>query len=203
MKRVKVLRSLVAAVMALGLVATLPGIAAASSRVGGSPAGGSARTSAGSTIASVANRYVGYGACGLGGSGFVSPSGSYSCAAGNPIAGWCDEFAGFVWAKSGVVKTSGLGTGPGGFVTYAGGDPLSQTPHVGDVAVMSPPNTSTNSHVAIVTAVSGTSVTMVGGNEGGGQGVVARSYYTAGNYQRTPTDGYHYHVRGYVAPKLK
>jgi hypothetical protein len=188
-KRPKGFRSLVAVVMALGLMATLPGVAAAS---------------AGSTIASVANRYVGYGACGLGGSGFVSPSGSYSCAAGNPIAGWCDEFAGFVWAKSGVVNTSGLGPGPGGFVNYAGGDPLSQTPHVGDVAVMSPKGTSTNSHVAIVTAIdSAGRVTMVGGNEGGGQGIVARSYYKAGDSERTPVDAYHYHVKGYVAPRLK
>jgi CHAP domain len=188
-KRVKVFRSLVAAVMALGLVATLPGIATAS---------------AGSTIASVANRYVGYGACGLGGSGFASPSGSYSCAAGNPITGWCDEFAGFVWAKSGVVNTSGLGAGPGGFVTYNG---LSSTPHVGDVAVMAsrkdPPGETHYAHVAIVTAVSGASVTMVGGNEGGGQGIVARSYYTAGYYQRTPVDGKFYYVQGYVAPRLR
>jgi hypothetical protein len=163
--------------------------------------GPSMANSSGSTIGNIAPLYLGYGPCTHG--GFVSPSGTSSCNNGVPAGGWCDEFAGFVWAKSGVVDTRGLGTGPGGFVDYAG-SALSQTPHVGDVAVMSPPGTSRNSHVAIVTAVDSYGVaTLVGGNEGGGQGTVARSYYWAGLYERIPVDSYHYHVKGYVAPRLK
>ena len=154
-----------------------------------------------SKIATTATLYLGYTACKYG--GFASPSGSSSCVNGVPMTGWCDEFAGFIWAKSGVVNTSRLVgyPGPGGFVHYG---PVSQTPHLGDVAIMSPPGKSWNSHVAIVTAISSSGwVTMVGGNEGGGQGKVAYSYYKAGYYEREPKDGSHYHVRGYVSPKLK
>lgn len=158
--------------------------------------------SAGSKIATIAPLYLGYTACKYG--GFVSPSGSSSCVNGVPMGGWCDEFAGFIWAKSGVVNTSGLGTGPDGFVDYGGINPLPKTPHLGDVAVMSYKGSSTNAHVAIVTAIdSSGKVTMVGGNEGGGQGKVAYSYYKAGDSERTPVDDCHYRVRGYVSPRLK
>jgi hypothetical protein len=161
--------------------------------------------SAGSKIATIATLYLGYTPCKYG-VGFVSPCGSSSCNGGIPKVGWCAEFAGSIWAKSGVVNTSGLGCGPGGFVGYYGkGDPLPQTPHLGDVAVMSPKDDlSKNSHVAIVTAIDSTGrVTMVGGNEGSGQGKVDYSYYKAGDSERKPVDSCHYRVKGYVAPRLK
>ena len=169
-----------------------PSACGTSVSVTGSPAG------SGAVIANVATHYLGYGPCGLGGPGFVSPTGAYTCPAGNPLPGWCDEFAGFVWAYSGVVNTSGLTPGPIGFKDYAG--TLSSTPQVGDVAVMSDPGYPVYSHVAIVTAIdSNGRVTMVGGNEGGGAGIVAVSYWTPGASKRTitPDDGKGYWVIGY------
>lgn len=152
----------------------------------------------GAKIANLASRNLNAGPCSTnsrGYRGFDSPSGTSSCPGGQPAWGWCDEFAGWVWrAADSRVDISGLvnNTGPGAFRTAG---TTSSTPHVGDAAVMID-QYGMDAHVGIVTAIDGSRVTIVSGNERGNTNVVAQDYWTPGG---ALVDGA-YTVSVYVTP---
>ncbi|MFI5618827.1 CHAP domain-containing protein [Streptomyces sp. NPDC051567] len=109
------------------------------------------------TVAAKANAQVG-GAC----------TTYYGCR--YPSA-WCADFARWVWGQSGA-QTAGLSAAAYSFYSYGKQrGTLHSTPQVGDAVVYA---TSGNwssawaSHVNLVVAVDGDSITTVGGNESGG-----------------------------------
>ena len=110
----------------------------------------------GSGIATLAKANEGKGPCStnsLGGSGYET-----SCNGEE----WCADFAKWVWANSGVTVT-GLTAAAGSFALYGSG--LTSTPAVGDAAVFGYSGGGVAQHVVIVTGVSGSTFTSVGGNE--------------------------------------
>lgn len=118
----------------------------------------------GSTIASIAEGQIG-GTCGD----------YYGC----PDPGeWCSDFARWVWQQAGAYN-AGLSAASGSFYVYGlSQGTLSSTPHVGDAVIFDYgyQGYGTASHVALVVSVDTSNHTIysVGGNEGGGAGVVQK-----------------------------
>ncbi|WP_158821145.1 CHAP domain-containing protein, partial [Streptomyces sp. NRRL S-515] len=120
----------------------------------------------GETIASAARGETGNGPCAHG--GYVGgPNQNSSCYNGRRTHAWCADFAGWAWAQAGVAGRGTLTDMANSFLDYGNKyGTRSNTPHVGDAVVYNMNDgTYINDHVAIVTAVSGDSVTITGGNE--------------------------------------
>jgi hypothetical protein len=146
-----------------------------------------AYAASGNTIASLATSQIG-GTCGS----------YYGC----PYPGeWCAEFARWVWGQVGLDVPS-LTAASASFYDYGTAHgTLSNTPQVGDAVVFGYIASSNwAAHVALVTQVDATNHTIVsvGGNEGGGAGVVQQD----GPYNWTL--GYSSYmgmtISGYIAP---
>ena len=200
MRPVKGLGLLAALTIALGLVAVQPGTAAAY------------------TTPQVAIRNLAYAnlnkvPCGHNSNGslyFTAPDGASSC---TYHTYWCGEFTAWVWDKSGHVYTTNVGHTPTSIYNYgfAAGTARqangNNNPQVGDAVIFSSNNPSKSqgsfSHVGIVWDVNSSShiVTVIAGNEGGGDGTVSYRYF---NYttlaQSTPT-GQAYWAYEYVTPR--
>lgn len=140
----------------------------------------------GNHIASIAEGQIG-GTC----------SNYYGC----PFSGeWCAEFARWVWSQAGV-NVSSLTAAAASFYDYGKNNgTLSNTPQVGD-AVVYGYNTSIDyaQHVALVTNVDTAHHTIidVGGNEGGGAGVVQEDGPYDWTVGGSPTGQV---ISGYIAP---
>ncbi|WP_405447090.1 CHAP domain-containing protein [Streptomyces erythrochromogenes] len=120
----------------------------------------------GETIASAARGETGNGPCAHG--GYVGgPNQNSSCSNGQRTHAWCADFAGWAWAQAGVAGRGTLTDMANSFLDYGNKyGTRSTTPHVGDAVVYNMNDgTYINDHVAIVTAISGDSVTITGGNE--------------------------------------
>jgi hypothetical protein len=126
-------------------------------------------TNTASVIVSLAKANVGNGDCSknsLGSKGYYT-----SCAP----EFWCADFAKWVWVNAGISDhNSGLTPAALSFYTWAKNNgQFTTTPAVGDVAIFSNTKGDHTSdgggihHVAIVVAVSGTSVKLISGDFGG------------------------------------
>ncbi|MFJ1796928.1 CHAP domain-containing protein [Kitasatospora griseola] len=134
-------------------------------------AAGSAHADA-ATIAGVANSQLGNGPCSLGGYGYVPPGGiGHSCdGAGHKYESWCADFAAWVWGRSGdVAYVKELTSSAASFYDYGvRHGTLHRTPQVGDAIVYDyNPSTDWAQHVNLVTAVNGSTISIVGGNQSG------------------------------------
>jgi Putative peptidoglycan binding domain/CHAP domain len=119
---------------------------------------------------------------------------------GCPYPGeWCAEFGIWVWSHAGA-NISGLTAGSGSFYVYGQKHhTLSNTPKVGDAIVYGYNGAGYAEHVAIVVSVNTSNHTIrsVGGNEGGGAGVVQEDgpyRWTVGGSPTGQT------ISGYIAP---
>src|SRR5262249_54546250 len=127
------------------------------------PAAAHATTTVQNTIASTAHGKLGSKNC---------PSSPWSGIVG--CGGeWCSAFAKWVWDQAQVI-TSGIDGESGSFFGYGVAHrTLSATPHVGDAVVFNlhrdangnPISPYDADHVGLVYAVSGSTFTMIGGNE--------------------------------------
>ncbi|MBD0740123.1 CHAP domain-containing protein [Streptomyces sp. CBMA29] len=153
-----------------------------------------ARADTPSNIAAAVNSQVGYGPSGSTGAGYSNGVSQTNSTHGQS---WCADFAGWAWAQGGGVKhLSTLDDGAASFYNYGQDyDTLSNTPAVGDAVVFSYSASSDwAKHVEIVTAVSGSTITAVGGNE---NGQVERDTFT---HDAVGTSTYNGTISGYVAP---
>jgi CHAP domain len=184
---------LASAVLALGTVAIRPQPAAAAV-----PAG------AQTEIALTALRQVGQGACpsGFGTKGYTFKSSVTSFYTCHFDSGWCAIFAGWVWQTNGVYMKA-LTYTPDNWPNYG---TVKATPTKGDAVLFAtdPKVKSTIGHIAIVTAVNGTKVTSVGGNQGG---VVASLTYSSAPGSSTGLKDDDaakspFYVYGYISPLL-
>lgn len=171
------------------VVALLAGalVFSVSARGGGAHAASAASASgSGSNIAHIALGQIG-GHC----------SQYYGC----PYPGeWCAEFASWVWSHAGA-NTSGITAGSGSFYIYGQNHhTLSNTPSVGDAVVFGYDGAGFAQHVALVVSVdtSNHTIKSVGGNEGGGAGIVAED----GPYNWTVGYSSYWgmNISGYIAP---
>ncbi|WP_407988002.1 CHAP domain-containing protein [Kitasatospora sp. CMC57] len=155
-----------------------------------------------STIAATANAELYNGPCAHG--GYVAGNHqSDSCdGAGGQAESWCADFAGWVWEHSGVAHTRDLSSGAASFYDYGRRyGTLHSYPQVGD-AIVYDFNSSTDwaSHVNLVTAVGDGYISVVGGNQGGGEGSVT-GYNITGSV-RTGTVVGPKKISGFVSPVL-
>ncbi|GHB43165.1 hypothetical protein GCM10010347_10440 [Streptomyces cirratus] len=163
--------------------------------VGAAPASASTLTDG---ISATARAENGNGACAHG--GYVGgPNQSSSCYGGTTTAhAWCADFAGWVWARNGVTGLSTLDDRAASFMDYGKKyGTISNTPHVGDAVVYNYNGSDYADHVALVTAVSGGTVTITGGNQGARPGHVstnATSSYSVGSLP------WGQRISGYVSP---
>ncbi|MCX4625526.1 MULTISPECIES: CHAP domain-containing protein [unclassified Streptomyces] len=125
--------------------------------------------SLGANIATTAKGQIGAGPCGLNNKGSYWGRGTAqtgSCGPDHTEAHpWCADFVGWVWWKNNVGgRMSRLGDLASSFTGYG---PMHSTPKVGD-AILYNQHTSDvgDDHVAIVVAISGSRITVVGGNQG-------------------------------------
>ncbi|PBC80019.1 CHAP domain-containing protein [Streptomyces sp. TLI_235] len=161
-----------------------------------------AHASTGSTVASVVTGEIGNGPCAHG--GYTSGDGtSNSCGSGGHKAhSWCADFAGWAWTRAGAGHLGYLSGAARDFYDYGVKyGTLHSTPSVGDAVVFNY-NRSADwaDHVAIVTAVSGGSVTVTGGNQ-------ATSQYPDGRVTSNTTTNWGVGARpwgqtisGYISP---
>ncbi|MEU9718252.1 CHAP domain-containing protein [Streptomyces sp. NPDC047976] len=161
-----------------------------------SPASASALTDG---IAATARAENGNGACAHG--GYVGgPNQNSSCYNGQRTHAWCADFAGWVWARNGVTGLSTLNDLADSFYDYGvKNGTLSNTPHVGDAVVYNHGGSYTDDHVAIVTAISGNTVTITGGNQGGFPGHVSTNSTTSWQVGSYPWGGSQ-RISGYISP---
>ncbi|MCJ0871897.1 CHAP domain-containing protein [Streptomyces sp. AP-93] len=124
----------------------------------------------GGQVATTANAQIGKGC-----------SSFYGCP--HPGA-WCADFARWVWGQGGA-QTSGLGGAAYSFVTYGRQrGTIHSTPQVGDAVVYA---TAANwssgwaNHVNVVVAVSGDTITTIGGNESNSVKKTTFNWRTNGN----------------------
>ncbi|MFF3216397.1 CHAP domain-containing protein [Streptomyces sp. NPDC002886] len=148
-------------------------------------------------ISATARAEDGNGACAHGGYD-GGPNQNSSCANGRTAHAWCADFAGWVWARNGVTGLSTLTDGAASFMAYGKKyGTISNQPHVGDAVVFNYNGSDWAAHVALVTGVSGNTVTITGGNQGGGAGHVSTASTT--NWQ-VGTTLWNQKVSGYVSP---
>jgi hypothetical protein len=164
-----------------------------------------------------AQSQVGSGPCGNGGAGYYATGGgqSTSCSGGGESHAWCADFAGWALQKAGATGLSvvnnevvsfdnGLDSGGYGPLQTAS----SFVPEPGDLVLMGPYSGGELQHMAIVTASNGdtigsgsSSLTWIGGNEGGGAGIVQQDTGMAGAIGAGTGSGES--VYGYVIPVYK
>ncbi|MFF5802646.1 CHAP domain-containing protein [Streptomyces sp. NPDC012746] len=160
-----------------------------------SPAGASPLTDG---ISSTAQAENGNGACAHG--GYVGgPNQSSSCRGGTTRThAWCADFAGWVWARNGVTGLGTLDDRAASFMDYGKKyGTLSNTPHVGDAVVYNYNGSDYADHVAVVTGVSGNTVTITGGNQGGYPGHVSTYSTTKWSVGSSP---WGQRISGYISP---
>ncbi|MFJ1706911.1 FG-GAP-like repeat-containing protein, partial [Kitasatospora sp. NPDC088346] len=156
------------------------------------------------SIATTANNEIGNGPCAH--DGYESGAGgqSSSCGSGGGQShAWCSDFVGWVWARNGVAHLGDLDDRAASVYEYGKRyGTLHSTPQVGDAVVYNySASAAYADHVALVTAVGGGSVTIVGGNEGHSSG------HTEGIVQRESTTSYAVGdapwgqtISGYISP---
>ncbi|MFE2146787.1 CHAP domain-containing protein [Streptomyces sp. NPDC059456] len=150
-------------------------------------------------ISATAKAENGNGACAHG--GYVGgPNQSSSCYGGTTTAhAWCADFAGWVWARNGVTGLSTLDDRAASFMDYGKKyGTLSNTPHVGDAVVFNYNGSDYADHVALVTGLSGGTITITGGNQGGRPGHVSTNNATSFSVGSAPWGGQR--ISGYVSP---
>ncbi|MER5729230.1 CHAP domain-containing protein [Streptomyces sp. NPDC002138] len=131
--------------------------------------------------------------------GYVGgPNQSSSCDGGTVRThAWCADFAGWVWARNGVTGLATLDDRAASFWDYGVKyGTLSDTPHVGDAVVYNHSGSYAD-HVAIVTGISGNTVTITGGNQGGGAGRVSTNPTTKWSVGSSP---WGQKISGYISP---
>ncbi|MFD9412767.1 CHAP domain-containing protein [Streptomyces sp. NPDC059989] len=149
-------------------------------------------------ISATARAENGNGACAHG--GYVGgPNQSSSCYGGTTTAhAWCADFAGWVWARNGVTGLSVLDDRAASFMDYGKKyGTISNTPHVGDAVVYNYNGSNYADHVALVTGVSGGTVTITGGNQGGRPGHVSTNSTSSYSVGSAP---WGQRISGYVSP---
>ncbi|MEU3777410.1 CHAP domain-containing protein [Streptomyces sp. NPDC032472] len=154
----------------------------------------------GARIATTAKGQIGAGPCGLNKKGSYWGRGTSqtgSCGPNHTEAhAWCADFVGWVWWKSGVGgRMNKLNNLASSFADYG---KMHSTPKVGD-AILYNQHTATidDDHVAIVVAVTGSEITVVGGNQGNPGSVSShtwKSYKVGTKVNGTQT------ISGYVTP---
>ena len=135
--------------------------------------------------------------------GYEASSGDcnkFSTALGNPCQAWCGDFARYVWGQAGA-NTSGLTGYSGSFrdygISHGTWKSATSIPKVGDAVVWGSP--SYYSHVAIISAVSGSTFRILHGNydnNGNGRGEV----YETGYVNNTNTAGTGTSIAGFASP---
>ncbi|HEY8981882.1 MAG TPA: CHAP domain-containing protein [Streptomyces sp.] len=151
-----------------------------------------AHADARSSIVAAVQSQLGHGP----GSGYSNGYGQTSSANGQP---WCADFAGWAWAQGGGVQhLSSLSDGAASFYDYGVEyGTLSNTPHPGDAVVFSYDSDSDwAKHVEIVTAVSGSQITAIGGNE---NNEVEKDTFSNG---AVGTSTYNGTISGYISPVM-
>ncbi|MFJ5549608.1 CHAP domain-containing protein [Streptomyces sp. NPDC093225] len=149
-------------------------------------------------IAATAKAENGNGYCAHG--GYVGgPNQSSSCTGGTTRThAWCADFAGWVWARNGVTGLATLDDRAASFMDYGKKyGTLSSTPHVGDAVVYNYNGGDYADHVAVVTGVSGDTVTITGGNQGGYPGHVSTN---STPYWRVGQSPWGQRISGYISP---
>ncbi|MGW1773155.1 CHAP domain-containing protein [Streptomyces sp. NPDC002104] len=148
-------------------------------------------------ISATARAEEGNGACAHGGYD-GGPNQYNSCSNGRTAHAWCADFAGWVWARNGVTGLSTLTDAAASFMAYGKKyGTLSDTPHVGDAVVYDYNGSNFAEHVALVTGVSGNTVTITGGNQGGGAGHVSTASTSKWRVGETP---WRQTISGYISP---
>ncbi|MFJ3202928.1 CHAP domain-containing protein [Streptomyces sp. NPDC086989] len=157
-------------------------------------------SSLGTQIAATAKGQIGAGPCGLNGKGSYWGRGTAqtgSCGPNHSEAHpWCADFVGWVWWKNGVGgKMSKLNNLASSFTAYGS---MHSTPKVGD-AILYNQHTPRidDDHVAIVVAISGSKISVVGGNQGEPGSVSPRTWasYKVGTWVNPEQ-----RISGYVTP---
>ncbi|KJS57838.1 CHAP domain-containing protein, partial [Streptomyces rubellomurinus] len=166
-----------------------------------------AHASTTSSIAATATAEVGNGPCAHGGYWSGLSSQSTSCGgSGGQSQAWCADFVGWVWSQNGVAHLSAIDNTAASVYDYGKTyGTLHSTPQVGDAVVYNYDASSDYAdHVALVTAVGGGSITVVGGNEGHSsghsQGIVqeeSTSQYAEGDAPWGQV------ISGYISPVVK
>ncbi|KIQ62673.1 hypothetical protein TR51_27260 [Kitasatospora griseola] len=150
-------------------------------------------------IAATANSQLGNGPCTLGGYGYVPPSGiGASCdGAGHKRESWCSDFAAWVWGRNDVAYVKELTSSAATFYDYGvRHGTLHRTPQVGDAIVWDyDASIDRAQHVNLVTAVNGTTVTVVGGNQSN-----SVTTYTINNAGIGSTSSTGQRISGFISP---
>ncbi|MFJ9647236.1 CHAP domain-containing protein [Streptomyces sp. NPDC004244] len=163
--------------------------------------GNAQAASLGANIAATAKGQIGAGPCGLNNKGSYWGRGTKQTGSCGPhhteAHAWCADFVGWVWWKNGVGgKMNQLDNLASSFTKY--GSPHS-TPKVGDAILYNlGPDGYENDHVAIVVAISGQKITVVGGNQGIPGSVSSHTWtsYKVGTKVNNGTQT----ISGYVTP---
>ncbi|MFB8305245.1 CHAP domain-containing protein [Kitasatospora purpeofusca] len=151
----------------------------------------------GQQIAATALAEDGNGACAHGGYD-GGPGQSSSCSGGQRTHAWCADFAGWVWAQNGVTGLGTLDDLAASFYEYGlKYGTVSSTPHVGDAVVYNYGGSTADDHVAIVTGISGNTVTITGGNQGSYPGKVSTHSTTSWGVGSAP---FGKPISGYISP---
>ncbi|MFJ7265022.1 CHAP domain-containing protein [Streptomyces globosus] len=154
----------------------------------------------GAKIATTAKGQIGAGPCGLNGKGSYWGRGTAqtgSCGPrGTEAHAWCADFVGWVWWKNGVggnmKKLNNLASS---FASYG---KMHSTPKVGDAILYNQHTTNVfDDHVAIVVAIRGSEITVVGGNQGHPGSVSTRKWKSYKVGTRLPSGQT---ISGYVTP---
>lgn len=148
-------------------------------------------------ISATARAENGNGACAHGGYD-GGPNQTNSCSGGVTAHAWCADFAGWVWSRNGVTGLASLDDRAASFMDYGKKyGTVSSTPHVGDAVVYNYNGSSYADHVALVTGISGSTVTITGGNQGGRPGHVSTYSTTSWHVGDSP---WGQRISGYVSP---
>ncbi|WP_371616487.1 CHAP domain-containing protein [Streptomyces sp. NBC_00454] len=151
-------------------------------------------------ISATARAENGNGACAHGGYD-GGPNQTNSCSGGVTAHAWCADFAGWVWSRNGVTGLSSLDDRAASFMDYGKKyGTISSTPHVGDAVVFNYNGSSYADHVALVTGVSGGTVTLTGGNQGNRPGHVSTASTTSWHVGEKPWGANGQTISGYVSP---
>ena len=149
----------------------------------------------GGTIASIALANVGRGACSTNSQGGYAFDSSCTGNGGQPEY-WCADFARWVWGAAGA-DTGGLSAAAGSFYTYGQAHgTLSNTPQVGDAVVFNYHGGGSADHVAIVSAVFGSSIETVSGDWAGENG--SEAFFSSTSHVILNQPGYYGGVGSYA-----
>ncbi|MFD9379382.1 FG-GAP-like repeat-containing protein [Streptomyces sp. NPDC059999] len=164
-----------------------------------------AHADTGSSMAALAYGEVGEGPCGTpGGYWSHNRSQNNSCDGnGGQSHAWCADFVGWIWSHYDVARMGSLTDGAASFYSYGvANGTLHQTPKPGDAVVFNYSNGYAD-HVAMVTAFNGTTMTVVGGNEGHSsghsEGIVQKESTTSWAVGSAP---WGQTISGYISPVL-